>query len=245
MIHDFIITENYMIIPDLPLEMDGPGSVKNARFLFNFNRRKPCRYGFIRRDDPTNQVKWYTIPQRYCHYVFHYANAFEEGNQIKVQAVAWRHLDINFQDMEHLWTEGDVADFIEMTFDMTKDVPEIEEILLESSYIEFPTINNRYIGRKHRYSYLLIKDRKYKLDNDTEFFNKVIKYDCFQRKIVGEYAGGDFITFSGECFFVPKSETDTDEEDLGYLFTTTHNSKENKSYLLCLDSEGGSLKFQF
>ena len=38
MIHDFGITENYMIIPDSPLEFDPENAIKTGSFVFKFDR---------------------------------------------------------------------------------------------------------------------------------------------------------------------------------------------------------------
>jgi carotenoid cleavage dioxygenase len=43
MIHDFMITENYVIFPDLPLELSPPKAVKNKGFIFQFDEKLPSR----------------------------------------------------------------------------------------------------------------------------------------------------------------------------------------------------------
>jgi len=50
MVHDFAITENYIIIPDLPLEAD-PKKVISGKtpWIFAFNEKGACRYGIMKR----------------------------------------------------------------------------------------------------------------------------------------------------------------------------------------------------
>ena len=40
MIHEFLITEKYAIVPDLPLEFDPPNAIRFKKFLYNFNKSK-------------------------------------------------------------------------------------------------------------------------------------------------------------------------------------------------------------
>ena len=49
MLHDFAITENYIVIPDLPMEANIPAVIKDSKFLYQLNPKKPSRYGFMKR----------------------------------------------------------------------------------------------------------------------------------------------------------------------------------------------------
>jgi carotenoid cleavage dioxygenase len=50
MLHDFAATENYIVIPDLPMEMDpGKNTIKGKGFLYQLNKDKPARYGIMKR----------------------------------------------------------------------------------------------------------------------------------------------------------------------------------------------------
>ena len=91
MIHDFMITERFAIVPDLPLEMDPPGACKNKRFLFHFNKQGRCRYGVVPRNAiDASETIWVDTES---HYVFHYGNSWdyhENGTDFVVfYAVVW------------------------------------------------------------------------------------------------------------------------------------------------------------
>lgn len=74
MIHDFHITENYVIIPDLPMEFNVQRALAGG-FLFQFDKEQPARYGIMKRIGQTvDQIQWFELPN---HYVFHYANGWE------------------------------------------------------------------------------------------------------------------------------------------------------------------------
>ena len=79
MIHDFAITENYSIFPDLPMEMRPDLMVKENKFIFHYDDQKPARYGIMKRHcQNADQVQWFELPN---HYVFHFVNAWEDVNE--------------------------------------------------------------------------------------------------------------------------------------------------------------------
>ena len=50
MIHDFIMTENYIMIPDLPMEFKPEATVKESKFIFQFDKNAKARYGLMKRN---------------------------------------------------------------------------------------------------------------------------------------------------------------------------------------------------
>ena len=50
MIHDFCITENYVIIPDLPMEFNPEKNMKEGgRDMFQWDKNQPSRYGIMKK----------------------------------------------------------------------------------------------------------------------------------------------------------------------------------------------------
>jgi len=49
MIHDFGITENYVMIPDMPFEFQPESAVKNGDFVFKYDKTQPSKYGIMKR----------------------------------------------------------------------------------------------------------------------------------------------------------------------------------------------------
>ena len=77
MLHDFAMTENYVIIPDLPMESNPEKVVRGERpWLWWFNKDGPCRYGVMKRHgEGPDEIQWFELPG---HYVFHYGNSWEQ-----------------------------------------------------------------------------------------------------------------------------------------------------------------------
>ena len=84
MLHDFLITDDFIIIPDLPLEADGESAFKNNHSLFKFRPDQPCRYGVLRKDATNDDdIKWFDAEPHYC---FHFFNACQQAKDLKVPA---------------------------------------------------------------------------------------------------------------------------------------------------------------
>lgn len=51
MIHDFPITQNYIIIPDLPLEFKPDKAIKEGGFVFKYDPKQEAKYAIMRKDN--------------------------------------------------------------------------------------------------------------------------------------------------------------------------------------------------
>jgi carotenoid cleavage dioxygenase-like enzyme len=79
MIHDFIITENHIIIPDLPMEFNPEKMALESKFIFQFDNKKKARYGVMKRNSKnSDEIIWFELP---AHMVIHFINGWEEKNE--------------------------------------------------------------------------------------------------------------------------------------------------------------------
>ena len=103
MLHDFAITENYVIIPDMPVELNPIRVAKDGAFIAGYNPQGKCRYGFMKKySKDKDQIKWFDLAP---HYAFHFGNAWEERNDkgeeiIKVYNCPSDMVDVEFKE-EH------------------------------------------------------------------------------------------------------------------------------------------------
>lgn len=49
MIHDFPITNDYIIVPDTPMEFKPDLAMKEGGFVFKFDPKQPARYGIMKK----------------------------------------------------------------------------------------------------------------------------------------------------------------------------------------------------
>lgn len=201
MVHEFLITEKYAIVPDLPLEFDPKGAIKEKRFVFYYNKKSPARYGIWPRDSKTGKdVKWFEVD---THYVFHFGGTWDEINEkgesvVIMYALTWEEIQIGLQT-EHVFGENDYQKLEKFVFNMS-DLSVKRTVLIEGMNIEFPIINQHYYGHKSRYLYMSCRHQGNKLpevegDRDNAFFTGLVKFDQQTDKIVGKISFGD--THSG------------------------------------------------
>jgi carotenoid cleavage dioxygenase len=185
MMHDFSLTEKYVVIYDLPVELNltGPSSSRPgkavARWLTQFAAHhaapdfmirsamraserggppqfggypyrwapeRPARIGLLPRTGTAADIRWFEVQP--C-YVFHPLNAFDEagpdGEKVVLDVV--RHESV-FAD------EVDIADSRTLdrwTVDLAAGT--VHEERLDDRPQEFPRVDERLVGRRHRYGY--------------------------------------------------------------------------------------------
>lgn len=138
MMHDFAITERYVLFLDLPvvfsLELARQGTMP-----YRWDPGYGARIGVLRRDDPSAPVRWFEIAP--C-YVFHVANAFDTGDVITLHAVRY----------ESMWVGSSSAfdaqgTLHEWSIDLTREL--VTERALDDRAVEFPRIDDASTGLQH------------------------------------------------------------------------------------------------
>lgn len=185
MMHDFSLTEKYVVIYDLPVVLDLAAALRGrpaksvAHWLSRFAARHaapdfvlraamraserggppgvggfPYRWaperraqvGVLPRDGSASDIRWFEVQP--C-YVFHPLNAYDEtgpdGERIVLDVV--RHTSVFSEESEV--TEARTLD--RWTVDLTSG--SVREERLEDTAQEFPRVDERLVGRKHRYGY--------------------------------------------------------------------------------------------
>lgn len=184
MIHEFLITEKYAIVPDLPMEFDPKGAIKEKRFVYYFNDKSPARYGIWPRNSKTgNEVKWFEVE---AHHAFHFGGCWDEVNEkgetvVILYAVVHEGFQITLYT-EHALTKDCLQKLEKYEFNMTTN--EVKKTtLLKDMYLEFPNLNQHYYGHKSRYLYLPCRiqpvdhEPQTEEEKDNGFLSGFIKFD--------------------------------------------------------------------
>lgn len=211
--HDMGMTENYVILHDLPVIFTEQ-AIRNRLWQIHV-ADQPTRFGVVPRNrektgrgDPT----WFEFPT--C-YVYHVINAWEEGDDVVMAAC--KMVPNGFKPDPQYGPYAAMADVLALRaqpflWRMNMKTGEGREERLDDALSEFPVINNGLSGRKTKYSYHVIFD-----DCIEQRFSGLVKYDLETGAAVRhEFTKG---VFGSEPAFAPRTQAKA--EDDGYLITFT------------------------
>ena len=182
MMHDFSLTERYVVLYDLPVTFDAPiaaamtvprglrlsarlmlsaliGRVpipdpitarihvpkaSERRFPYSWNPKYPARVGVMPREGADADVRWFDVEP--C-YVFHPMNAFEEGDTIVLDVVRYPKMF----ERDHTGPNDGPPTLDRWTVDLADG--KIRESRFDDRAQEFPRVDERLVGKRHRYGY--------------------------------------------------------------------------------------------
>jgi carotenoid cleavage dioxygenase len=150
MVHDFMVTERYMMFPILPLT----GSMERARSGRPPYAWEPDRGAFIGvmpRMGTVSDIRWY---QGESCYAFHVMNAWEEGDRLVAEVMAFEEPPL-FPHADG--SEGDprkqVAKLTRWTFDLAGGTSHFGRNVVDDLTGEFPRIDDRLSGLRNRHGW--------------------------------------------------------------------------------------------
>lgn len=223
--HDCWITENYTIVHDFPLYWD-PDLLSLRKKKLTFNRDLPSRYGVIPRYGSGDQIRWFEgVPG----YMLHTVNAWEEGDEIV--AFGYRQLEPVPQVPADTPRVKAPNYFLSFTYTQPRLVEyrfnlrtgRCSEREVDDACMEMPGINNRYLGRKSRYSF-----NTHVSDEPLFLASGIQKFDYQRMAEVGAYrlpAG----KFMGQPVFAPSAGAAA--EDDGYLVAYVTDTVQSEVYV--------------
>ena len=115
-------------------------------------------------------------------------------------------------------------------------------VLIDGMGLEFPNLNQHYYGHKSRFCYLACRPRmqelpKSEVEIENVYFTGFIKFDQQEDKVVKQVSFGETHT-GGELYYQQRDGSDPSKnEDDGYLMTTVHNWKTDKSQFVMWDAK--------
>jgi carotenoid cleavage dioxygenase-like enzyme len=213
MMHDFALTAEHVIFMDLPIVFNLDVAIKGEGDMpYRWSDEYGARFGVMRRDDPFGPVRWFDIDP--C-YVFHIANAYDDGQKIVLQAVRY----------PELWRDSGASDEAAVLWSWTIDLAagKVSERQLDDRSVEFPRIDDRLTGLPARYAV-------------SVGTNKLVRYDLTTGSAVehrfgtAESQGGP-----GEAVFVPSTSGPADES-IGWYIGYVYDPARDGSDLVIIDA---------
>lgn len=206
--HDMGMTENYVILHDLPV-IFSEQAIRNRMWQIHV-ADQPTRFGVVPRKG--GEARWFEFPT--C-YIYHVINAWEDGDDVVMAAC--KMVPNGFDPDPQYGPYAAMADVLALRaqpfiWRMNMKTGAGREEQIDDRLSEFPVVNNAYAGRRTRYSYHVIFD-----DCIPQRFSGLMKYDLQ----TGTAERHDFPegVYGSEPAFAPR--IGAVEEDDGYVVTFT------------------------
>ncbi|KAK4934091.1 transcriptional regulatory protein rco1 [Elasticomyces elasticus] len=243
MIHDFAVTENWVIFPLIPQTCDVE-RMKQGGEHWQWDPNIPFYLGVLpRRNAKGSDVKWFRAPNAFPGHVF---NAFEKGGKL--------HIDLPVSDKNvFFWwpdAEGNAPDPHEITAYLFRftidphssetDLPPPEMMLREDC--EFPRVDDRWLMKEHTHCFFNLMDKTLGTDwpaigplmgGGFAPYNAIGHLNVKTRHFEKYFPGNKH--FVQEPIFIPRSE-DGEEGD-GFVMALVNNYGAMSSELHIIDTQ--------
>ncbi|KAJ9565759.1 hypothetical protein OSB04_001725 [Centaurea solstitialis] len=218
MMHDFAITENFVVVPDQQVVFKLEEMMKGGSPVV-YDKTKVSRFGILSKNaENSDDMIWVDSPETFC---FHLWNAWEEpeSDEVVVIGSCMTPPDSIFNECD----ENLKSVLSEIRINLKTRTSTKRSIVKESEHLnlEAGMVNRDKLGRKTQFAYLAIAEPWPKVSG----FAKV---DLVSGE-VKTFIYGDQ-KFGGEPFFLP-SGPNSDREDDGYVLAFVHDEKTWKSEL--------------
>lgn len=224
MIHDFAVTERHVIFLLCPIVFSFEAAMTTGK-LFSWEPERGTRIGIMPRDGGNADVRWYETEA--C-YVFHPMNAYTQGDTVVLDVARYNELRFMEPDAARIG-DPDAARLHRWRIDL-RPGGSVASTPLDDTSGEFPRVDERRVGRKHRFGYLAANTPD---DNgNTEVWSAVKKYDLDRgTSVERRFGAGNGV---GEPLFVPR-HPGADEDD-GYTLVLVYDQARNASDFYILDA---------
>ncbi len=219
MVHDMSLTERFAVVYDLPVTFDLEDAMAGKRMPYTWKADYPARLGLVPRPDSDlagGDVRWFEVDP--C-YVFHPMNAYEDGDDVVLDVVHWTRM---FDPGHHGPFGATMPSLRRWTIDTVGG--KVREELHDDHDQEFPRVDERVVGRHHRYGYSAINLPG---SGSGPRHGGILKVDVESgtTEVLDLGAGAA----QNEAVFVPRS-ADAAEDD-GWLLCLTYSSESDTSRL--------------
>jgi carotenoid cleavage dioxygenase len=226
MVHDFVMTENYIVIPIMPIT----GSLDRAMVggpPFAWEPDKGVFLGILpRHGGKTEDVRWIEMD---ISFAFHFMNAFDKDGVISVDACQFEAAPL-FPTPDGESTGKSQPHLTRWTIDMNAQNPRATFKRLDEFEAEFPQCDPRFTGKPYRHGWYTSPDGQLRstLTENDNFYNVIGHFD-HQTGKPDRYSCGQALV--SEAIFVPASAEAAEGE--GYLLSvvTSYETRTSSLYI--------------
>ncbi len=211
LIHDFVITENFIVIIDSPAIFD-LAAIVDKKNILQWQPQRGTAIALIPRDDLQQKPQWLKTK---AFFAYHYSNAYENDGKIEM-------LCAYYAGLETSKTDDFKSQLMKISINLSNQKIDFQN--LDVPNCEFLRVNDQYQAKQNRYSYMLVmKD---------EHFSQLVKYDSqTQQASYRDFTGYDL----SEAIFVPASNATA--EDDGYILFFAYHIASDRSYFYLIKAQ--------
>ena len=228
MLHDFIVTENYIVFPVMPLTTSLERAMSGAPMMA-WEPELGSRVGVMPRNGTPADIQW--IDGRSC-YAFHYMNGYDKDGIIYFDACLNDHAPL-FPTVDGKSTGITNPRPARWKIDLNAASPRVNIDYISDSFSEFPVIDPRYAMAEYHHTWFTSSDKT--VPNpvpDSEWAYNAIEHFNVE---TGEKQSYGFSGQVSEPMFVPRSESAAEGE--GYVLTVAYDPDSNTSDMCVFDAQ--------
>jgi len=223
MVHDFLVTQNYVLFPILPLTGDFERAKKGGP-AFAWEPKKGAYLGLMKRNAPVSSIRWLEVDPAY---VFHPMNAWEDGSKIHCELMEYPSAPL-FPNADGSPGVEAKARLTRWTLDLSAPTNMVKRETLDDVDGEFPRFDERLAGLPYRHGWYVASTEK----ASTLEFNALAHVDLKSgKRSLRQLGPGDS---AGEPIFVPARPDAAEGE--GFILAVVYRATENRSDLLVLNA---------
>jgi len=224
MVHDFMVTENYVLFPILPLTASLERAM-SGKPAFAWEPEKGGRVGVMRRDGDVASIRWFNVEA--C-YVFHPMNAFEQDGKIIADVMRYDSAPL-FPLADGSPGQKTAARLVRWILDPAGGSDAVREEALDDLDGEFPRFDDRFSGLNYRHGWYAADPTNAKTIKQNAIAHLDLKTG---KRQVYELNGGDM---TSEPVFTPRSP-DAPEGD-GWVTAVVWRAAEDRSDFLVFEAQ--------
>jgi len=219
-IHDMSLTDRYAVIYDLPVVFSPAAASEGASFPYRWDPSHHSRVGLLPREGGTDDVRWFDVEP--C-YVFHPLNAYDDGDRVVLDVVRHPRMFAT----RFLGPDEGTPTLERWTVDLAAG--KVIEERLDDRGQEFPRVDERVVGRRHRFGYAAaVSSAGAGFSVEPALIKHDLDRDASEVRALGRGNAGS------EAVFVPRHEGAT--EDDGWVLAIVYDAERDGSDLLILNS---------
>lgn len=228
MVHDFLVTRDYVVFPIMPLTGSLPRAMEGGP-AFAWEPEKGSYLGVLKRGDDVSNIRWFRGPAAY---VFHPMNAYQLGDRLICDVCEYGEAPL-FPHADGSKPDPSKANAVlkRWTLDLAGNTDDYQVDQLHDNVCEFPRIDERFAGLSYRHGYFGCQGAE---QSQSGGFSAIGHVDHERGQVETFDMGPNFA--ASEPVFVPRGSA----EGQGYLLTNVYDASIDRSHLVILDAENVS-----